>query len=160
MELALALVCDDARTNEEGKLDVHGVFNDLYAPGFPAKQDRMVLVVVVEWDQVDHGRFSFKVDLLDPEGRPTLTVDGHTDVDERPPDRPPARTRLVMPLEDVVFPVPGPYRFRLRVKGRTMKGPAVHLVRAEPTSEPADIGPGRAETPATGGETGPGRGTA
>ena len=136
MDLLLALVCDDARPNDEGKLDIHGVFNDLYAPGFPAKQDRMVLVLVVEWDRSDHGRYTFKLDLLGPDGRPTLTVDGHTDVDERPADRPPARTRLVMPLEEVVFPQPGAYRFRLRVKGRDLGGPALYLIRSEAPSEP------------------------
>lgn len=120
---------------------MHGVFNDLYAPGFPAKQDRMVLVLVVEWDRSDHGRYTFKVDLVGPGERPTLTIDGHTDVDDRPRDRPPARTRLIMPLEEIVFPEPGAYTFQLRVKGRTMTGPAIHLVRSEPESEPVPEGP-------------------
>lgn len=131
MELALGLVCDDARTTPDGKLDLHGVFNDLYAPGFPAKQDRMVLVLVIEWDREDQGRFQFRVDLKDPKGRPSLTVDGHTEVDQRPPDRPPARTRLVMPLENVVFPQAGRYRFEVRMKGRSFPGPTLHLVERE-----------------------------
>lgn len=136
MELLLALVCDDARENAEGKLDIHGVFNDLYAPGFPAKQDRMVLVLVFEWDRRDGGRYTFKVDLLAPDGRPSFTVEGHTDVDARPADRPPARTRLIMPLEQVVFPEEGPYRFKVRVKGQEMDGPSLYLVRSEPVGEP------------------------
>jgi len=131
MELLLGLVCDDARATPEGKLDVQGIFNDLYAPGFPAKQDRMVLVLAVEWDREDQGRFQFRVDLKGPEGRPSLTVDGHTEVDRRPPDRPPARTRLVMPLEDVIFPRPGTYRFEVRMKGRTIPGPTLHLVEQD-----------------------------
>ena len=98
MQLLLALVCDDAALNPEGKLDVHGVFNDLYAPGFPAKQEHMVLALVVEWDREDEGRFRFRVDLEDEDGKPTLSVEGYSDVDARPADRPPPRTRLVMPL--------------------------------------------------------------
>lgn len=131
MELLLGLVCDDARTTPEGKLDIEGVFNDLYAPGFPAKQDRMVLVLAVEWDREDQGRYSFRIDLQGPDDRPSLTVDGHTDVDRRPPDRPPPRTRLVMPLEDVVFPAPGRYRFQVRMKGRTLRGPSLHVVETD-----------------------------
>ena len=57
-----------------------------------------------------------------------LTVDGHTDVDRRSPDRPPARTRMIMPLEEVVFPRPGRYSFRVRVKGRTFQGPPLYLM--------------------------------
>ncbi len=131
MQLLLALVCDDARVTPEGKLDVHGVFNDLYAPGFPARQDAMVLALVLEWDRDDEGRFPFRVDLVDPRGKPSLSVEGYTDVGGAPPGRPPPRTRLVMPLEDVVFPVAGPYTFTLRVKGASLPGPSLYLVQAD-----------------------------
>lgn len=135
MELLLGLVCDDAAPDPGGKLDVHGIFNDLFAPGFPARQDRMVLVLAVEWDREDSGRYSFRVDLVGPDDKPTATVDGYTEVDPRPDEsRPPARTRLVMPMEDIVFPVPGPYRFVLRAKGREFEGPKLHL------AETADAG--------------------
>ncbi|HSG08101.1 MAG TPA: hypothetical protein VLA36_07080 [Longimicrobiales bacterium] len=136
MQLLLALVCDEAGLNPEGKLDVHGVFNDLYAPGFPAKQDRMVLALVVEWDREDQGRFRFRVDLEDDTGKPTLSVEGYSDVDARPADRPPPRTRLVMPLEEVVFPRPGAYTFRLSMKGQTLQGPSIYLVEASEAPPP------------------------
>jgi hypothetical protein len=139
VELILALVCDRAVTTKDGKLDVHGAFNDLFAPGFPARQERMVLVLGLEWDRSDEGRFTFKVDLVDPTGRPILTLDGNTDVDRRRPEQPPARTRLIMPLNDVVFLGPGAYRFTVRVKGQELKGPALHIMTAE-TAPPVPAG--------------------
>ena len=132
MELIQALVCDRAVTTKDGKLDLHGVFNDLFAAGFPARQERMTLVVGIEWDRSDEGRFNFKVDLLDPTGRPIMTLDGHTDVDRRGPEQPPARTRLIMPLNDVVFTRPGAFRFTLRVKGEELKGPSIHIMESAP----------------------------
>ena len=153
MDLVLALVCDEARVDSEGKLHVQGAFNDLYAPGFPAKQERMVLVLVLEWDRADHGRYQFVVDLVGPGGTPSLTLRGHSDVDARSGDRPPARTRLLMPLENVVFPEPGPYRFKIRMKGRELEGPAVHVVRSEPASETA-AGVGREPLAPEGGSGG------
>lgn len=131
MQLLLAAVCDDAQLNTQGKLDVHGVFNDLYSPGFPAKQDRMVLVLVIEWDREDQGRYQFRVDLEGPDGKPSISLDGHSEVDPRPADRPPPRTRLVMPLEEVVFPQPGPYRFKVTMKGRELPGPSLYLVESD-----------------------------
>ena len=128
MELQLALVCDHAHTTPDGKLDVHGIFNDLYAPGFPARQERMVLVLTLEWDRTDEGRILFRVELTDPAGRPALTVEGESDVDRRPADRPPPRTRLILPLDEVLFPMAGPYTFHVKVKGRTFPGPTVYLV--------------------------------
>jgi hypothetical protein len=131
VKLLLALLCEDASSSPSGRLDIHGVLNDLSAPGFPARQDRMVLVLVLEWKPEDHGRFALRVDLLAPDGKPSVTVNGHTDVDARAPGRPPARTQLIMPLEAVVFPTPGAYRFRVRVKGHDMEGPTLHLLTAE-----------------------------
>lgn len=142
MHLQLALVCDEARMRPDGKMDVEGVFNDLAAPGFPAKQDRMVLVTTIEWDRGDGGRNKFRVDLIAPDGRPSLTVDGHTDVEQPSPDRPPARTRLILPLEGVVFPRPGRYAFEIRVKGRKLRGPSLFLMEAEEESNgETDAGP-------------------
>jgi hypothetical protein len=136
MELHLCLLCEDARPDPLGRLDITGVFNELYAPGFPATQDRMVLVVTIGWAHEDHGRFQFRVDLKGPSGQPCLTVEGHSDVDARPADRPPPRTQLVMPLEGVIFPEPGRYDLSIQVKGRRMSGPPLY-VQAAPTSEPA-----------------------
>ncbi len=130
MQIQLALVCAEAGSDELGRLDARGVFNDLYAEGFPA-QHSMTLVVAIEWEHTDQGRFSFRVDLEDPDANPALTVEGHTDVEPRPEGQPPPRTRLVMPLEDVVFPKPGRYRFRIRVKGTNYDGPSLYLMPAD-----------------------------
>ena len=133
MKLAFALVCEDAGVGPEGRLDVHGVLHELYASAFPASQDRMVLVLVLEWDPGDQGRYTFRVDLVGPDDRPTLTVDGHTDVTPPAPGGSPPRTRLVMPLEGVVFPAPGAYTLRVRTKGRTLDGATLHLLEGEPS---------------------------
>lgn len=127
MRILSAAVCDHASATPDGKLDVHGVFHDLYAPGFPARQDRMTLVLVLEWGRSDSGRYSFRVDVRGPEGKPTLTIEGHSEVSPRPADRPPPRTRVILPLEDVVFPSPGRYEFRITAKGRTLRGPVLYL---------------------------------
>ena len=131
MQLLLTALCEDARPNAMGRLDVHGIFNELYAPGFPATQDKMVLVLVIEWDHDDHGRFQFRVDLVSSKGQPCLTVSGHTDVDARTPDRPPPQTRLVMPLEGIIFPEPGRYQIQVQIKGHTHPGPPLHVLEAD-----------------------------
>ena len=128
MQLRFSTVCADARQTPDGKIDVHGVFHDLSAPGFPAQQDHLVLVLVIEWDREDHGRFLFKADLEDEAGRPSLTVEGETEVHRPEPDQPPVRSQLIMPMEGVIFPKPGQYTFRVRVKGNTLDGPGIYLL--------------------------------
>lgn len=130
MRLLLAALCDHASTTPEGKLDLHGVFNELYATGFPARQDRVVLVLAIEWDRADEGRFQFRVDLLGPDDKTSLTVNGHTDVAPRAADRPPPRTQLIMPIDTLIFPTAGTYRLTIRVKGQEIEGPPLHLMRS------------------------------
>ncbi len=131
MNLQYALLCEEAGEDPNGKLDVKGIFQDLFAPGFPAMQERMVLVLVIEWGRKDQGRYNLKAELVSPDGAVVLTVDGHSDVEPRPSGRPPARTRLIMPLEKVVFPRPGRYHLRVMVKGERFRGPSLHLLPTE-----------------------------
>lgn len=115
MDLILSLACDEARVRPDGKLDVTGVFNELFAPGFPAAQDRMMVVFVMQWAPEDNGRYQFRADLVDASDQKVLTIQGHTDVEQRESGGAPPQTRLVMPLERVVFPHSGEYRFILRI---------------------------------------------
>jgi hypothetical protein len=117
MILRLSAVCEAARERPDGRIDMMGVFSELSAPGFPAMQDRMTAVFVMEWSAEDAGRQPIRADLVDGTGRKILTIQGHTDVDAREPGRAPAQTRLVMPLERVIFPEPGLYLFQLVAGG-------------------------------------------
>ena len=130
MQLRFAAICEDARPTHDGKVDVHGIYHDLAAPGFPARQDLLVLVLVLEWDREDHGRYRFKADLEDEDGTVSVTVEGETEVHRPKPDFPPARSQLIMPLENIVFPRAGQYQFRLKVKGQTLDGPSLYLMEA------------------------------
>lgn len=139
MKLLLALVCDRATQDSEGRLHVSGQYHDLYAPGFPAKHD-LTLVTILEWDRVDHGRYNFTVELLDPKGNPSLRGSGHTEVVQADPSGPQARTYYIEPLQDVVFPLAGEYRFRIQVKGQWHEGPVLYLWEAPEKGEPASGG--------------------
>ena len=126
MNLLLGLVCDQAHQAPDGRLHIQGQYHDLYAPGFPAKHD-LTLVTVLEWSRNDHGRYNFTVELIDPNGKPSLRGSGYTEVVEAAEGGPAARTYYIEPLKDVVFPVAGTYRFRIQVKGVWHDGPTLYL---------------------------------
>jgi hypothetical protein len=128
MRILYALNCEHAEPRQDGRLDVHGIFHQLYAPGFPAKQDRMVLALAVEWDQEGEGRLDFRIDLVDPNGSPSLTISGHTDVSARAPGEAPPQTRLILPMQEVIFPSAGTYLFEMAVGGESMRFAPLHLI--------------------------------
>ncbi len=127
---AVFLFCRDAGTGPDGKMDIHGIYNELLAADFPAKQDRMVLAGIIEWNAEVSGKVPFKMDLMDPEGLSIFTIEGHTDVEPRPPSRAPAKTQFVLPMTNVMFPAPGHYRVRININGTELAGPSMHLMRS------------------------------
>ena len=131
MRILYALICEEANNRQDGRLDAGGVFHQLYAPGFPAQQDNLVLAVALEWNEGESGRRHFKIDLVDPSRSPCLTVNGHTDVSASPPGEAPAQTRLVLPMENVVFPSAGTYMFELNVDEEVYPLTPLHIVENE-----------------------------
>ena len=125
------LFCNEAHTEPSGKLTISGIFNELYAPDFPAKQERVVLAGVIEWDRVCGGMTPFTINLLSPDEKSIFTIDGHSQVDRRPSSRPPAKSVLILPMENVVFGTPGEYRVETTVDGQNISGPSLHLMRSD-----------------------------
>lgn len=127
MKLVLSLACEHADVRPDGKVDVTGIFNELSAPGFPASQDQMTVVFVVEWADGESGKQQLRAELMDETGQTVLTIKGHTLVEPRAAGAGLAHTRLIMPLEDVVFPQAGRYRFRLTAGGETSDAFSLYL---------------------------------
>lgn len=128
MKVLYALLCEDARERGDSRLDVHGVFHQLYAPGFPAQQDRFTLAVAIEWEAHEQGRIEFAIDLVDPNRAPVISITGHTEVGERQPLMGPPQTRLLMPLENIPFPEEGTYFFELKVGDTRLPLAPLHLI--------------------------------
>ncbi|NIP82146.1 MAG: hypothetical protein GWM90_24160 [Gemmatimonadetes bacterium] len=133
MKLVLSLACEDARQRPDGRLDFVGVFDELQAPGFPAAQDRMTVVFIMEWAPEQRGRHEFRADLVDSEQRKVLTIEGHTDV---APEGGRPRTQLLMPLERVIFPHEGEYRFVLTVGDATVPAFSLFVSEAAESGSP------------------------
>ena len=116
MRLVTAALCESATERPDGRIDLVGVYHELTAPGFPAMQEHMTAVFVLEWNEDEAGEQPLRADLMGPSGRPVLTIEGHTAVAPTLTGSPP-QTRLIMPLERVVFPEAGVYEFALLAGG-------------------------------------------
>ena len=129
MKILYALLCEDAHERHDGRLDVHGIFHQLYAPGFPAQQGRMTLAVAVEWEPHEQGEIGFSIELLDPSRSPVLSITGQTQVGEREPLQGPPQTRIVLPLDNVPFPAEGTYLFELVLGEQRRRLAPLHLIK-------------------------------
>lgn len=133
MELKLAIVCEAARERPDGRLDIIGVFDELHAPAFPAVQERMTVVFVMEWSPEESGDQPFRANLVHSTGRKILGLEGHTEVHRAGAGR--AVTRLVQPLDKVVFPAAGDYHFELVAGGAVVEVAGIRLAQSPDTSD-------------------------
>ena len=125
---AVFLFCMDAGAGADGRLNIHQIFNELYALDFPARQDRIVFTGIVEWQRDLQGRIPFKMDLADVEGLSIFTIDGHTDIKHPSSAKSPAKTQFILPMTNVVFPAPGRYQMRIDFDGNEIAGPSIYLI--------------------------------
>lgn len=126
--------CHRAGSDESGQLEIQGIFDELRAPSFPARQPRMRLAGLVSWNEGERGRVPFLIELLDPGDKAIFTIQGFSEVEETSGSAAPPRTQLNLPLEDVTFPEPGRYRVRLDVDGALAFGPSLYLGKAQDAS--------------------------
>ncbi len=123
--------CKHADTNEDGQLNMQGIINELYAPGFPARQDMLVIAGIIVWDRQMQGKIPFQINLTDEDAKSIFTIEGHSEVDSRTDDQPPAKTQLLMPVEKIVFPEAGRYRAECLIAGENFSGPSLYLMQSE-----------------------------
>ena len=68
MEVDLAVIADAANVSQEGKLNILGVFDTIWAREFPFRHATMVLVVRVRADFTEGGGHPLEVRLVDADG--------------------------------------------------------------------------------------------
>jgi len=129
MNLVLAIACDKAEVAADGKLNVEGIYNELSAPDFPAAHPVLTVVLVIEWAIQDTGEQPIRADLLDPDGEMVVTIQGHTDVELAPDNEVPPQTRIILPLENVVFQNPGRYHLRVLAGTQTVEALPLYVRR-------------------------------
>jgi hypothetical protein len=87
----------------------------------------MTVVFVLEWTDDEAGQQPLRADLVDEAGDRVLTIQGHTEVPVRGDRRAPAQTRLVMPVDRVVFPHAGRYTFELLAGGESVPACSIYV---------------------------------
>lgn len=115
MRPILFLVADYANITREGKLNVMGIFNDIYSFNFPGRHSSMHLVCKLGAELGEYGQTrEFAVKLLDDDGNQIMDVAGQFQVPKGERGRKP-EVNIILELKDVVFPKPGSYQFVILV---------------------------------------------
>lgn len=116
MHITMAVVADAANRTDNGKLNLLGVFQTLYAVTAPCQHPHLAIVLNFEATAMDRGtRQKIGIRLVNADGKPVLSMpDSFLDV---PPD--PAvvtpQLNLIVNIAGVMFETFGSYQFDITV---------------------------------------------
>jgi hypothetical protein len=117
MEVTLALLADYANVSQEGKLNVMGVFDRIWAKEIPVVHPEMSLVFRLEAGPAERGTEKLvEVKLLDADGNVLQHLKGHLTVPAGS-RHPIVQIAQILKLATVRFEKPGDYAFHILVGG-------------------------------------------
>jgi len=116
VDVTLAVAAREWETNDDGTLNIYGVFDEMSAPGKPCLVERMIIVVAVSGDAAEVGyKRTISIPLMAPDGEKVgeVTREFVLPKPRREGSRP--HQRMAFNLQNVLFPEPGPYHFSVMI---------------------------------------------
>lgn len=132
MEAKTILVADYANIAEGGKVNVMGIFRDIYSPAFPARQPEMFLVVILQASAAEKGqKRNVTIKLINSDASQMLMDYSQVfDVPDAPPGRK-SEINIILRMRDLVFLKPGPYSFSVLVDNDEKATYPIELVKVK-----------------------------
>ena len=121
MNVTMAVIADGANVSQEGKLNLLGIFDALYAESFPTIHPEMKLVVQFEAGIAEVGKVhQIEIQLMDSDGRKPFVVNGQVVVGDVKPGTV-FKTNSILNIRGVTFEKPGDFVFNILVNGEVKK---------------------------------------
>jgi hypothetical protein len=118
MRVKVALLADYSNVSREGKLNILGIFDTIYAQSFPVTHAHMQLVIRFEGGPEEAGTSrQIEVQLLSQDGTSLFRLPGTIAV-QRGESGEPVRADHILSLTNVGFAEAGRYVFEIAVDGR------------------------------------------
>lgn len=131
MNVDFAVMADAATVDSNGKLNILGIFDHISVGEFPARHERMCLVVRFSAGTAatDVGDHQVEIAILDPSGEELARMTGSIGLG---PVFGQGQVKIpqVVYMDGFVFPVPGEYRVEVEVDDNVVRSLPIHVSRA------------------------------
>ncbi len=130
MNIEVFVLCD-AATDQQGKLNILGAFDSLFAKKMPTKHPACAVAVRIRFERIEEGDHPMRINIIDEDGNPIgPKLDGNISVKTRP-GLDSSAVNLVLNIYGLEFKKYGKYRIDLAVDGQ-IKGSLPLTVREVP----------------------------
>jgi hypothetical protein len=129
MQVTFALLADGANLSREGKLNLLGIFDTIFARSFPTTHPQKQLVLRFEAEPEEAGsRRDIEVQFLAPDGHLLFRLPGAMTVQQRVFGDI-VRMDQIVTLNNLQLEHPGRYRFHVLVDGEVAAAVPLHVER-------------------------------
>ena len=116
MQVRIAVLADFASISEGNKLNILGIFTNIFAKKTPAVQPQMQLVTMFEFDGTETGDRNLKIVLVDEDGGEIFSISGVMSIERGPAGRS-TLLHQILNFNNMVFPKFGGYEFKILLDG-------------------------------------------
>ena len=135
MNIQVAVLCD-AATDDNGKLNLLGSFDTIYAPQLPAVHPQCAVALRVTFSAGDEGQHKLALNFINADGRSIMPPIDVPVAVALPEDAHFITRNFVVNLQQLKFENPGLYSIDLSLDGRPQTSIPL-LVRHNPPAPPA-----------------------
>jgi len=130
MEVTMAVVADAANRAEGGRLNLLGVFSDLFAQAVPAQHPTMALVLVFQATALERGTTpKIAIKLVNEDGKQLFSLNDSQIIVPNDPNVISPSPNLIVNLNGIMFENWGTYRFDIEIDGETKAQVPIYLRR-------------------------------
>jgi hypothetical protein len=130
----MAVLCD-AATDYNGKLNILGTFDTIYAPQMPAFHPQCSVALRLVFSKIEEGQHKLKMNFVDEDGKFVMpSIDLPVDV-IIPGDAGFISRNFVINIQQLKFDQPGTYSIDIALDGRQEMSIPL-LVKQMPTNDP------------------------
>jgi hypothetical protein len=119
MTIQVAVLCD-AATDYNGKLNLLGTFDTIYAPQMPAQHPQCSIAIRINFDRAEEGRHVLKMNFVDEDGQPIMKSMQIPVEAEFPAEATFISRNMVVNFLQLTFTKAGLYSVDLSVDDRTL----------------------------------------
>jgi len=145
MNIQVAVLCD-AATDDNGKLNLLGAFDTIYAQQLPALHPQCSIAMRVTFSGGDEGKHDLRLNFVDADGRSIM------------PDFPPIPVEVVLPgdmhfgtrnfivnIQQLKFEHPGIYSIDVSLDGQQLASIPLMVKHNPPVGQPSESQPESAD---------------
>jgi hypothetical protein len=136
MNVQIAALCDAANTGDNGKLNILGVFDQVFGPKEPLIHPSCTLAVKMQFERIEEGTKALKILIVDSDGKEVCPAIGGNVIVKTLPGLRTGSIQIVGTIQQLTLPRFGEYSIDIALDGTIVASVPLY---ARPLPQPPQL---------------------